>query len=542
MKDDRARVLAVAGAIATTALMLMPAGHGVSALFGGVGRLASMAATLGSLSAAGVADQRDAGHVHEPVHGALRRLSVPGLPEVQVRKQEPRSHELLGALPVVGPRAVEEVLVDRSGDEAAAREMAAQVLVPVLAEVAHGVVAVHDEDERERSRTRGQPGEPVERQRVPSKPPEPRPCLLRAAAEGGKCLRGIDGRRRDVNARPEGRPMPIRAAAIGQLTDWVLAGQTGVREGGGRGDPVEPRLVGDQPGGAAGRDEERGPAARRQDGDRREDRRCPAPDAPRSLERWAARWPAAPRSAKTAPVARMYGDTALAGRKRASTPVLGPTIPRRSAPQNAPSQPAGSPSMNLNGMATTRRTESGARRSSGARWRVAWMPRPSNRISHEISNPTIAPARVAMRAPVPDRSTSSGHGRSRNIAGPLSPAAIRNATTDPHEESSSSAAPMLPPTSRTNARPVRTSRPARVRTDSRDPSMLVPIRAPAGATGVLAAIARLPRRGAGRGSAPAGSGTVDLRAGGAHPASAVGCKAVGGPAHPRGALCVAALP
>ena len=119
----------------------------------------------GRLSAPRVAHECHAIHVDEPVERRAR-IGVPGAEQVEVLEQQPGPDRRLEALVIATEEPVEDGLVHRRDDEPPAGEVLAEVGVAGLGVVAHRVVAVDDQDEREGPGALRVPDERVEPDRL----------------------------------------------------------------------------------------------------------------------------------------------------------------------------------------------------------------------------------------------------------------------------------------------------------------------------------------------------------------------------------------
>ena len=226
-EPDVRAVLPSDGAIETTAWTVSPVGHGLSAGLKEPSRLESSVATDA------------ASPPRECPTRATRSMSTlpasgPAASAFQVRhwSRWSRSSQARTAcsLPCIArPGPVQEVLVNRDANETAAREMIGEVGIARLALGAHGVVAVHDEDEREWSVAAGHPDAAIERQRLGPEAPVPAPGLVRAAADRGDRAARVDGRRAEQHVCAIRGPL-VDAAAVREGGDQVLPARARVLE------------------------------------------------------------------------------------------------------------------------------------------------------------------------------------------------------------------------------------------------------------------------------------------------------------------------
>ena len=149
------------------------------------------------------------------------RIVVEAPPRLQVLEEEPAASVVLAA-----DAAVDEVHVDRGEDVSAAGQQLAEPVVPGVREVAHVVVAVHDQDEGVGPGIVGIPDAGVDGEAVGRESPVAVP-RLRRGAEADE-LRGVDGLGLDRHRVAVLGAVPVRAASVVEGEDAVGAGEGGV--------------------------------------------------------------------------------------------------------------------------------------------------------------------------------------------------------------------------------------------------------------------------------------------------------------------------
>ena len=134
---------------------------------------------------------------------------IPGLPDAQVLEQQPAAGVVF-----LSDAAVDEVLVHRNEDVAAAREQLAEVSVAGVRVRVHAVVAVDDEHERKRTVAGRVPNTPLQRQFVAIKSPEVLALVARPAAPGGEERAAVDCLGNQLGVAAEFGPPNVRAAML----------------------------------------------------------------------------------------------------------------------------------------------------------------------------------------------------------------------------------------------------------------------------------------------------------------------------------------
>ncbi len=172
------------------------------------------------------------GHALE-VHLSLDRVvlrPVPLAPLFQVLEEQPRAQRHFLPAKISGPGAVHEVLVHRDGSEPAAREKLSQVRVTRVGVLLHPVVAVNHEYQGKRAASPREPYSSVDGCLLQGEAPVP---FARPGAESlpfRKELRRVERPRSPVGFLSELRASEVRAAAIREALDFVVALLSGIRE------------------------------------------------------------------------------------------------------------------------------------------------------------------------------------------------------------------------------------------------------------------------------------------------------------------------
>src|SRR5580692_12890062 len=111
-----------------------------------------------------MAHQRDARHIHFSAEGIAFGL-IPFLPELQMLEQHPAANGLLLGW-IVEESAVQEIFIDGSEDDAAAREQLAEVFISWIGESRHVVISMDDKSEWKRAGAIGIPHARIQRKLV----------------------------------------------------------------------------------------------------------------------------------------------------------------------------------------------------------------------------------------------------------------------------------------------------------------------------------------------------------------------------------------
>ena len=184
------------------------------------------------LAAARVTDQRDAVQVHFAVKRCWQNPDSTAATSADVRAASSRARRSLfqpafEPAEQIGVGTVEEVLVDRHRDDAAAREQFAEIRIAGIGEILHVVIAVHHQHQRKRAVAVGEPDAALPRQLLCVEAPVLRACPSRRARPPFDQA----SNRRPVRSRgrlcAELLAAHIAAAAVGERADVKRTGAPG---------------------------------------------------------------------------------------------------------------------------------------------------------------------------------------------------------------------------------------------------------------------------------------------------------------------------
>ncbi len=148
-----------------------------------------------SFSTARMSHQGDARHIHLAVEGIGRGL-VPLAPELQMFEQKPSAHGLLLGR-IVEQSAVQKIFIHGGEDKAAARQQFAEIGVAGVREIAHIMIAMDNERQREWAGAVGIPHAGIQRKLVQIEAPILPACPTLPSAEVLEEIRGAGGARFD---------------------------------------------------------------------------------------------------------------------------------------------------------------------------------------------------------------------------------------------------------------------------------------------------------------------------------------------------------